>query len=134
MMREAIDPLAAFRTRGARAAPAASITAPAYRAHGTAAGGAKPLRLDIRVKGGMSVARLYSSITEIAYDRDTYTGILLIVPGKVIKIRGRGLQPVVEALLAGTCEFLAERQEGEPFDEHAPVIERIETLAPEKSN
>ncbi len=133
MMHRATDPLAGFRTRDARAPLPAHTPAPSYRAFGTAAGSTKPVRLDVRVKGGMSVARLYSSIQEIAYDRDSYSGILLVVAGKVIKIRGRGLQPVVEALLTGTCEFIAERKEGESFDEHAPVIDRIETLAPEKA-
>ena len=79
----------------------------------------------------MAVARLYSSITEIAYDRGEYTGILLVLTGKLIKVRGRGLKPVVDALLAGSCEYIAELRDDERPEDDSPVIERIEMLTPQ---
>ena len=125
------DPLAPFRARGAKAQAPAIIPQKGYRAFATAASGAKPARLDIRPKTGMAVARLYSAITEIAYDRGEYTGILLVLPGKLIKVRGRGLKPVVDALIAGTCEYITELPDAERPQDGAPVIERIEVLTPQ---
>jgi hypothetical protein len=125
------DPLAPFRARGAKPAAPPQRPAPRYQAVGTASGTSKPTRLDIRPKTGMAFARLYSSISEIAYDRGDYTGILLVLPGKLVKIRGRNLQPVVEALLAGTAEFIAELKDGDSTAEGVPVITRIEMLTPQ---
>jgi hypothetical protein len=79
----------------------------------------------------MAVARLYSGITEIAYERaGDCTGILLVMPGKMVKVRGKRLRPVVDALLAGTCEYLAELRDGEQPDDSAPLITSIELLTP----
>jgi hypothetical protein len=128
------DPLAPFRAPGAR--PLAPLPAPersrsAYRAFSATTGAARPQRLEIRPKTGMSIARPYSAITEIAYERGVYTGILLVLQGKLIKIRGRSLKPVIEALVAGTCETLVEIKDGDRVEDGTPVIDRIEMLTPE---
>jgi hypothetical protein len=124
--------LAQFRRPGAR--PAVSPAAErepkqelgGYRAFSVASGAARPLRLDIRPKDGLAVARLYSGLTEIAYDRAGYGGILLVFGAKLVKLRGRNLRPVVDALLAGTCEYVAELGDGEEARDGEPVIDRIE--------
>jgi hypothetical protein len=127
------DVLAPFRRPGST--PATSPAAQrdrelaGYRAYGVASGPARPLRLDIRPKDGLAVARLYSALTEIAYDRTGYSGILLVFTGKLVKLRGRNLRPVVEALLAGTCEYVAELGDGEQAKDGEPVIDRIEGVA-----
>jgi hypothetical protein len=101
-----------------------------YQAFGIAGGTAKPLRLDIRVARGLAVARPYSGISEIAYDREGYTGILLLWPGKLVTISGHNLRPVVEALLAGTCEFLAEFDDSGKWQPGAAIINKITTAGP----
>jgi hypothetical protein len=102
-----------------------------YSAFAVAQGAAKPQRLDIRPRDGLAVARLYSGLAEIAYDRAEYTGILLVFASKLVKVRGRNLRPVVEALLTGTCEYIAERGEGDELpDDGRPVIEHIELVGP----
>jgi hypothetical protein len=101
-----------------------------YRAFGVASGQAKPLRLDIRAAHGLAVARTYSALAEIAYDRTAYTGILLLFAGKLVSLKGRNLRPVVEALLTGTCEYLQQIGEGEEGEPGAPVIEDIITAGP----
>jgi hypothetical protein len=130
------DPLAPFRRPGALpAAPPEpddptepSQAAPVgYRAYGVAATG-KPLRLDIRPARGLAVARPYAALTEIAYDRHGYTGILLFfIGGKLVTVTGHHLKPVVEALLTGTCEFLAELDDGGKWQPQTPVITKIVT-------
>jgi hypothetical protein len=130
-MSEAHDLLARFRLPGAKPAAPPPQAATRYRAFYAASSSAKPLRLEIRLKSGMSAARLYSGISEIAYDRGDYTGILLTTPGKLIKVRGRHLKPVVESLIAGTAEFIAELKDGDRTPDGVPVITSIEMLTPQ---
>jgi hypothetical protein len=127
------DLLAPYRRGGTPApAPTSPRAGKGYSAFSAVrAGGAKPQRLELRPKDGLAVARLYSALSEIAYDRADYTGILLIFPaGRAIRIHGKQLRPVADALLAGTCEYLAELKDGEVAPEGAPVIERMELLQP----
>ena len=131
-MSAAPDPLAPFRTQGARPASTAPRPPSRYQAYAAASGAVKPARLDIRPKSGMAVARLYSGITEIAYEQGSdCTGILLVLPGKMIKVRGCRLRPIIDSLLAGTCEFLAELRDDERPDDNAPVIEHIQLMTPQ---
>jgi len=59
------------------------------------------VRLDIRPARGLAIARPYTALTEIAYDRQGYTGILLFfVGGKLVTVTGHNLKPVVDSLLA----------------------------------
>jgi hypothetical protein len=129
------DVLAPYRRPGSRPAgfsqpPREAQPEPGYRAFGVASGSVRPLRLEIRPKDGLAVARLYSGLSEIAYDRTDYTGILLVFATRLVKLRGRNLRPVIEALLAGTCEYLAELRAGDQPQDGAPVIERIEGVSP----
>jgi hypothetical protein len=101
-----------------------------YRAFAVAPGNVKPLRLDIRPARGLSIARPYNAISEIAYDREGFTGILLFWPNKLVTINGHNLRPVVEALLAGTCEWLAEFDDSGKWTPGAPIINKITTAGP----
>jgi hypothetical protein len=127
------DPLAPFRRPGApRAArPAGGQERPhgppGYRAFGLARGPARPLRLEFRAATGLAVARAYTLLTEIAYDRDHYGLIILLFGQRKVTLHGRHLRPVVDALLAGTCEFITEIRDGEEAQEGAPAITRIVT-------
>jgi hypothetical protein len=90
-------------------------------------------RVDIRPRGDLAHAFLYSVIAEICYDRRKGTGILLMLPaGKIVKVKGRRLQPVAEALIAGTCSFIEalEPEQVDPDHPDAPVVESIEILGP----
>jgi hypothetical protein len=89
-------------------------------------------RLDIRGKDGMAHAVGYSFIIEIVYDRRTYTGILLVLTTMLVKVKGRGLRPIVDALKLGTCEFIQEF-DAEEFDapdaDNGPYVESIEVIS-----
>jgi hypothetical protein len=129
------DVLAPFRKPGALRAPrlaqhpAESQGLPGYRAFGLARGPARPLRLEFRTATGLAVARAYALLTEIAYDRDHYSIIVLLFGGRKVTLQGRNLRPAVEALLAGTVEFLAELRDGEDAPDGAPAITRITTAS-----
>jgi hypothetical protein len=96
-----------------------------YCACGIARGPDKPKRIELRCAKGLAVARPYSAISEIAYDRAKYSGFLLLFPGKLVTIRGRNLKPVIEALLASTCEFLQQIGEAEKAERGKPVITQL---------
>jgi hypothetical protein len=129
------DVLAPFRKPGAPRAPRQSHdqekphSPPGYRAFGLARGPAKPLRLEFRTATGLAVARAYALLTEIAYDRDHYSIIVLLFGGRKVTLQGRNLRPIVDALLAGTVEFLAELRDGEEAQDGAPAITRIVTAS-----
>ena len=124
------DPLETFRRKPA--SPAAKpTTSPvpagreAYQAFATKD---KLSRLDIRTRDGLAHAPGYNYILDISYDRRDYTAIVLILSFMVVRIKGRNLRPVVEALKLHTAEFLAEFDSGEheqPTDQDAPLIESI---------
>ncbi len=98
-----------------------------HRAFGVASVVARPIRLELRHKDGKAIARPYGLITEIAYDRATYSGFLLLFGQKLVSVKGTGLRPVVEALLAGTCTYLEELPDGGQPEHGEPVIESITT-------
>jgi hypothetical protein len=88
-------------------------------------------RLNIRRKGGMSHAPGYNFIIDICYDEDNYSGMLLVLSTMLVKIRGRNLKPIVDALLLGTCEYIQEFRDDifdKPDDRTAPFVEAIEIV------
>jgi hypothetical protein len=88
-------------------------------------------RLGIRCKGGMSHAPGYNYIIDICYDEDNYSGILLVLSTMLVKIRGRNLKPIVDALMLGTCEYIQEFRDDifdKPDDCTAPFVEAIEIV------
>ncbi len=64
------------------------------------------LRVDIRPKRGMAYALPYSNLMLLAYDDEHYDNILLTVSGMTVRIHGRNLRPIVDALKLHTCEFI----------------------------
>jgi hypothetical protein len=49
----------------------------------------------------------------------------------LVKIRGRNLKPIVDALLLGTCEYIQEFRDDifdKPDDAAAPFVEEIEIV------
>jgi hypothetical protein len=99
------DLLAQFRrkgTAGKTPSPQASASADdrVYEAF-NAKDNQRRGRLGIRRKGGMSHAPAYNYIIDICYDQDDYRGILLVLGTMLVKIRGRNLKPIVDALLLG---------------------------------
>jgi hypothetical protein len=130
------DPLAEFRKGGAT--PQATTPKPAeepqeretYRAL-AGKDNQRKARLDIRRKDGMAHAVGYNFIVEICYDRKGYTGILLVLTTMLVKIKGTGLRPMVDALKLGTCEFIQEfnPDEFDRPDDGGPFVESIEVIS-----
>src|SRR5450755_3583607 len=129
------DLLAQFRrkgTAGKTPSPLASASADdrVYEAF-NAKDNQRRGRLGIRRKGGMSHAPGYSYIIDICYDQDNYSGILLVLGTMLVKIRGRNLKPIVDALLLGTCEYIQEFRDDifdKPVDPSAAFVEGIEIV------
>src|ERR1700733_8063598 len=110
------DPLAEFRRQGAASQKAASRPTSQGREEYRAFAGKdnqRKGRLDIRCKDGLAHAVGYSFIIEICYDRRGYTGFVLVLNTMLIKVKGKGLRPIVDALKLGTCEFIQEFDAGE---------------------
>lgn len=106
-------------------APPEANASSSYQAFGISGSAGKPARLDMRGKGDMGVVRPYNAITEINYDQEHYTGILIFFTANIVTITGKNLKPVVDALINGTCEFLAELRDGQEAEPGAPVIEQM---------
>jgi hypothetical protein len=130
------DPLAEFRKNGAGAqqAPPSSTAHDEREMYRALAGkdNQRKARLDIRRKDGMAHAVGYNFIVEICYDRKGYTGILLVLTTMLVKIKGRNLRPIVDALKLGTCEFIQEYDPASfdpPDDPSAPLVESIEVVS-----
>jgi hypothetical protein len=125
----AADPLAAFR-RGPPPKRDEGAAKPAYRAYEAAEGARLPVRFTIKPASGLAVARAYSALTEVHYDQQG-TGFILVIKPRSYQIKGRNLQAVAEALIAGSCVYFAQIREGEAASAGEPVIETISFL-PEK--
>jgi hypothetical protein len=130
------DPLAAFRKQGAPPQPVAARSQiearDAYRAFAGKDNQRSRSRLDIRCANGIAHAVSYNFIVEIAYDRRDYTGILIVLTTMVVKVKGRALRPIVDALKLGVCEFIEEfaaDQFGPPEDPAGPFVDSIEVVS-----
>jgi hypothetical protein len=123
------DPLKVFRRQGIErhtepTAPAQSRRAP-YQAFTTKE---KLGRVEIRMKDGFSHAPGHSFILDVYYEHAEQTGILLVTSFATIKILGRNLLPVAQALQRHQCQTLVEFNPTEydaPADASAPYIESI---------
>lgn len=126
------DPLNTFRQRLAPrpASPALVVNRPGERLPYEAfAAKDKLQRLDIRCRhGGLAHAVAYSYLLNISYNRKDYNEIFITVSGLTVMVKGRGLQPVVDALRMNLCEFIQEFDPEEfapPADPNAPLVESI---------
>jgi hypothetical protein len=130
------DPLAEFRRKQVASQPTADPSAAtdgreAYRAFAGKDGQRKG-RLDIRRKDGMAHAVGYNFIIEICYDRRGYTAILLVLSTMLVKVKGKRLRPIVDALKLGTCEFIQEwggEEFDPPEDDNGPLVESIDVVS-----
>jgi hypothetical protein len=128
------DPLAAFR-RTPASVPAPRRTSVSgkepYEAHASKDNQRRG-RLDIRPKDGFAHAIGYNYIIEICVDRREWKSILLVASTVLVKIRGRNLRPIADALMLGTCQFIQEfaaDQFDPPEDAGAPMVESIEVIS-----
>jgi hypothetical protein len=129
------DPLAQFRrqnpTQTAAKTSPVSQERDDYRAF-AGKDNSKRTRLDIRCKDGMAHAIGYNFIVEICYERRSYSAILLVLNTMLVKIKGKGLRPIVDALKLGTCEFIQEYDPEEfpmPESDSTPFVQSIEVLS-----
>ncbi len=125
----AADALAAFR-RGPPPRYGGEEAAPEYRAYETAEGARLPVRFTIKPANGLAVARAYSALTEVHYDQQG-SGFILVIQPRSYQIKGRNLQAVAEALIAGSCVSIAQIREGQAASAGEPVIESI-SFVPER--
>ncbi len=129
------DPLADFRRKDAPPPAAGASPAPPAREPYRAFAGKdnqRRGRLDVRCKDGMAHAVGYSFIIEICYDRRGYTGFILVLNTMLIKVKGKGLRPIVDALKLGTCEFIQEFDAGEfgpPESDAEAFVQSIEVTS-----
>jgi hypothetical protein len=130
------DPLAPFRTSPlakspAPRAPEAVTGSRLYEAF-NAKDNQRHGRLKIfSKKGGMAHAPRYSYLPDVCFDSDDYTGFILITSTMLVKVKGRNLRPVAQAILLDTCEFIQEFREDKfdmPNDKEAPFIESIQFI------
>jgi hypothetical protein len=126
------DPLAEFRRAGntPKAAQGPEQGLIPYKAFAVAPRGSTP-RLDIRWRE-LGHALSYSTLLDIVYDPSDYTGFFLAFSINLeVKVDGRGLHPVVDALKANSCEFLEEydAKRFAPPEADSAVIERISLRA-----
>jgi len=123
------DPLKVFRRQGIErhtdaTTPKQSGRAP-YQAFTTKE---KLGRVEIRMKDGFSHAPGYNFLLDIYFEHAEQTGILLVTSFACIKILGRNLLPIAQALQRHQCERLVEFNPTEydpPTDASAPFIESI---------
>jgi hypothetical protein len=103
------DPLETFRRKPAASSPLRAPATPTgkepYLAFATKD---KLGRLDIRSRDGLSHAPAYNYLLEVSYDRRLYTSALLVFSFMLVKIKGKNLRTIIEAIKLHTCEFIAE--------------------------
>ena len=80
--------------------------------------------------GAISYAVTYNSLHRVSYNRLIWTRIFMWAGRLTIEIRGRNLQPIIEAIRTRTCGFIQEYSEDEhirpeTIDLDAPFIESI---------
>jgi hypothetical protein len=128
------DPLAKFRHK---AASAAGSFAPPDGPDEYAAFATKDRveRLKIKCANQPTRAPGYDNLLEIVYDGRIGTNFVLSFSWLMVLVRGKNLQPVIMALLAGTADYIQEFDPEiweRPSDAKKPIIESIEVVVHEK--
>ena len=128
------DPLAKYRTKAASAS--VSYAAPdgpdEYAAFATKD---RVERLKIKCANQPTRAPGYDNLLEIVYDGRIGTNFVLSFSWLMVLVRGKNLQPVIMALLAGTADYIQEFDPDiweKPSDAKKPFIESIEVVVHEK--
>ena len=126
------DPLAAFRRPGDKrgAKPRAPEPPPS---------GLKPYlafepkdklqSLDIRQVLGPTHAPTYAYLLNIVFDHEYFTGFMLFFSFMVVKVRGKNLKDVINAIKMRKCEYIQDfhpgeyqpPKPGEPLIDSSPV-------------
>lgn len=128
------DPLAQFRRPGSPAtdiaAPEAPETAGGKEAYAAFASKDRVKAIDIFCKDGSGHSPTYNYLLYVSWDRKRYTQIFLVFSFLMVKITGRNLHDVVQALRLRKCEYLCEFDSAlhqEPAGD-APYIASIELV------
>ncbi len=127
------DPLAPFRKEGSTAAPARERpSAPASGREPYVAFQTKdrPRALDIFCKDGSGHSATYNYLLYASWDRQAHASFFLVYGALMVKVTGRNLKEVVQALRLRKCELLREFSpaEHDPPPADAPVIDSIEVV------
>jgi hypothetical protein len=88
----------------------------------------RPARVDIRTKLGSAHALNYSYIIDVMYELDG-TELVLVLSFMILRIHGRGLVPLADALKQHLCDRLIEFNSNchqVPADPQAPFIDSID--------
>jgi len=130
------DLLAQYRKRPASVPASAVITPPdepdAYCAFATKD---RVERLKIKLAKEATRAPGYNNLLEIVYDSNRGTNFVLNFNFMIVLVKGKNLQPVILALLAGTADYIQEFDSNfwkKPADDKSPFIESIEVVVMEK--
>jgi hypothetical protein len=128
------DPLAQFRRSGSPVTETGAPDAPkntggkeAYAAFGSKD---RVKAIDIFCKDGSGHSPTYNYLLYVSWDRKRYTQLLLVFSFLMVKVTGRNLHDVVQALRLRKCECLCEFDPAEhqaPADD-APYIASIEVV------
>ena len=86
--------------------------------------------LDIRPVMGIWQSPSYRYLMNTLFNSVSGTEMVLVFSFMIVKIQGRNLAAMRQAILAHTCEFLQEYHPNEfsPPDKDAPVITKIEII------
>jgi len=88
-------------------------------------------RLKIKRTNDPTRAPGYAYLLDIAYDGNHGTNFVLVYTFLMVLVRGKNLQPVIMALLAGTADYIQEfdpERWQKPADANAALIESIEVV------
>jgi hypothetical protein len=99
-----------------------------YAAYGS--GNRSQERLEIRQVLGAWHAPSYRYLMDVVFNGRYGTEIVLTYSFLLVEIRGRNLQPVISAILEGTCTFIQDYHPNEftPPAEDEPVIESLKLV------
>ena len=110
-------------------APQAAASLKPYEAYKVKDKGAE--RLEIRRVLGESHAPSYRYLMDVSFNGDYGTELVLIYSFLMVKIKGRQMQPLIRAILEGTCAFIQDFHPKEFLQPQpgAAIIESIEIIA-----
>jgi len=112
-------------------APQAATGQKPYEAYRVKERGAE--RLEIRRVLGASHAPGYRYLMDVSFNGDFGTELVLIYSFLMVKIKGKQMQPLIHAILEGTCAFIQDFHSNEfsPPQPGAAIIESIEIVGRE---
>jgi hypothetical protein len=90
-------------------------------------------RIDIRTNDGLCHSPAYAYLPDVSHGRRAHTSVLLVFSIMLVRVQGRSLRSLTDAIKLHTCEYIAQfdppefdpREFDPPADSDAPHIERI---------